>query len=43
MHDLWQSAKDLPIVTGKDIVGGFDVGFDGKIPEQTKDALMQFV
>ena len=43
MHNLWDSAKDIPIVTGKDIVGGFDVGFDSRIPDQTKDELMQFV
>ena len=29
--------------TGSEIVGGFDVGFDGKIAEETKDALMEFL
>ena len=43
MNDLWMNAKDLPIRTGGEITGGFDVGFDGKIPEAVKDELMQFV
>ena len=41
--NLWESAGRLPIQTGKEIVGGFDVGFDEKIPEETRDALMKFV
>ena len=40
---LWQRAKDVRIQTSADIVGGFDIGFDEKIPEETKDALMKFV
>ena len=40
---LWNSAKTLQIKTGPEIAGGFDIGFDSKIPEATKDALMQFV
>lgn len=43
MENLWENAKNLPIQTGKDIVGGFDIGFDDAIPEETRDALMQFV
>lgn len=43
MNDLWNSAGQLPIQTGNDIVGGFDVGFDEKIPEETRDELMKFV
>ena len=43
MNDLWNNAKDLPICAGGEIVGGFDVGFDGKIPDETIDKLMQFV
>jgi hypothetical protein len=43
MNDLWESAKLISIQTGKDIVGGFDVGFDDEIPEATRDELMQFV
>lgn len=41
--NLWESAKLLSIQTGKEIVGGFDVGFDDEISEDTKDALMRFV
>ena len=40
--DLWEQAKSLEIRTSGDIVGGFDVGFDARIPEETKDALMRF-
>lgn len=40
---LWNRAKEFQIKTGPEIVGGFDIGFDSKIPEETKDALMQFV
>lgn len=43
MNDLWESAKLIPIQTGKDIVGGFDIGFDDAIPEATRDELVQFV
>ena len=39
---LWNVAKKVRIQTGPEIAGGFDVGFDGKIPEKTKDALMDF-
>ena len=42
-NHLWNRAKELHIETSPDIVGGFDVGFDKKIPEETKDALMRFV
>lgn len=40
---LWNRAKKVNIQTSPDIVGGFDIGFDDKIPENTKDALMNFV
>lgn len=40
---LWYRAKQNQIQTSPDIVGGFDVGFDCNIPEETKDALMKFV
>ena len=45
MHNdhLWNKAKQVQIQTSPEIVGGFDVGFDAQIPEETKDALMQFV
>ena len=42
-NHLWNRAKEVQIRTSADIVGNFDIGFDSKIPEQTKDALMQFV
>lgn len=42
-NHLWNRAKSLQIQTGPDIVGNFDVGFDARIPEETKDALMRFV
>ena len=43
VNDLWKAAELLPIRTGPEIVGGFDVGFDDQIPEQTKNALMDFI
>ena len=42
-NHLWNRAKNVKIQTGPEIVGNFDVGFDSKIPEATKDALMDFV
>ncbi len=42
-NHLWNRAKEVRIQTTPDIVGNFDVGFDSKIPEETKDALMRFV
>ena len=41
-NNLWEQAKLLDIQTGEDIVGGFSVGFDKAVDEQTKDALMRF-
>ena len=41
--NLWEQARDVKIQISSDIVGGFDVGFDDEIPEETKDALMRFV
>ena len=43
MRNIWEEARTLSIQTGADIVGGFDVGFDKAIPEETKDMLMDFV
>ena len=43
MDNLWEKAKLISVRTGSEIVGGFDVGFDGKIAEETKDALMEFL
>ena len=42
VSNLWDNARQLPIRVGPEIVGGFDVGFDDKIPEQTRDELMKF-
>lgn len=42
-NHLWNRARQVKIQTSSEIVGGFDIGFDGKIPEETKDALMKFV
>ena len=42
-NHLWKRAKEVKIQTASDIVGNFDIGFDDKIPEKTKDALMKFV
>ena len=42
-NHLWNRAKSVKIQTGPEIVGDFDVGFDKKVPEATKDALMDFV
>ena len=42
-NHLWKRAKEVKIQTATDIVGNFDIGFDDKIPEETKDALMKFV
>ena len=42
-NNLWENAVLLQIQTGPDIVGGFDVGFDEKIPESTRDELMRFI
>ena len=42
-NHLWNRAKQVQMQTSGEIVVGFDIGFDGKIPEETKDALMKFV
>ena len=42
-NHLWNRANEIPFQTGPDIAGNFDIGFDSKIPEETKDALMKFV
>lgn len=41
--NLWEQAKQVHIQTSQDITGGFSIGFDDRIPEETKDALMRFV
>ena len=42
MH-LWEQAKAVKIQTGPEIVGGFSLGFDSRIPEETKNILIDFV
>ena len=42
MH-LWEKAKAVCIQTGPEIVGGFSLGFDKRITEETKNALIDFV
>lgn len=41
--NLWLRAKDVHIQTSEDIVPGFDIGFDDKIPEETQNELRKFV
>ena len=43
MDNLWEKSKQLSIQTGSEIVGGFDVGFDKEIGEETQNALMDFL
>lgn len=45
MHDnhLWNKAQSIKIEKTDAIIGGFDVGFDHRIPEESKDFLMDFV
>ena len=42
-NTLWHKASQIKVLTAPHIVAGFDIGFDSKIPEETKDALMHFV
>ena len=42
-NHLWNRARKIKFQVAPEITGGFDIGFDDKIPEETKDALMQFV
>ncbi len=41
--NYWNSAKALSFQLSDEIVGGFDIGFEAGIPEDTKDGLMDFV
>lgn len=43
MTNCWEKAKSVSIRTSQEIVGGFSMGFDPKIPEETKDTLIRFV
>ncbi len=42
-NHLWNRAKNLEIQTGPDIAGNFDIGFDTKISEETREELRRFV
>lgn len=42
-NHLWNRAKNINLQVSADIIGNFDVGFDNKIPEDTKERLMRFV
>ncbi|MBR2420776.1 MAG: hypothetical protein IKB09_00310 [Oscillospiraceae bacterium] len=41
MH-LWEKAKEVKLQTGPEIVGGFSLGCDKRIPEETKQILIDF-
>ena len=41
--NVWDRSHELKIETGPDIVGGFSIGFDDRIDEETKDLLMHYV
>ena len=40
---IWNRAKEVDLRIGPEITGGFSVGFDRGIPEETKNILMDFV
>ena len=42
MH-IWEQAKEVKIQTGEEIVGNFSLGFDKKISEEVKNAMIDFV
>ena len=42
-NHLWNRAKTLEIQTGPEIVGGFSLGFDERIPEEIREELIRFV
>ena len=42
-NHLWNRAQNLEIQTGPEIVGGFSLGFDDRIPEETREKLIRFV
>lgn len=41
-NHLWNRTKTLEIQTGPEIVGGFSLGFDRRIPEETREELTRF-
>ena len=42
-NHLWNKAKAIRFQTGPEIVGGFDVGFDPKVPAETLDRILDFI
>ena len=40
--NIWEHAKDIQIQTSQEIVGGFSLGFDDKLPEENKARLTDF-
>ena len=40
--NYWKEAGALNFQLSEEIVGGFDIGFEAGIPEETQDALMRF-
>ncbi len=40
---LWNRAKTVKLKVSPDITGNFDLGFDSRIPEETKAKLRRFV
>ena len=40
--DLWEKSKHLKMQVSGDIAQGFSLGFDDRIPEQTRNALISF-
>ena len=41
-NHLWNCARGIQIQTSDEIIPGFDVGFDQRICDETKDILMRF-
>lgn len=41
--NLWLRAQNIQIQTSEDIVPGFDIGFDPKIPPETQNELRSVV
>lgn len=42
-NTLWHKASQIEIYTAPNIVGGFDIGFDERIPESTRAEMRAFV
>ena len=42
-NTLWHKASKIKIQTAPSVAGGFDIGFDAKIPEGTKAELRAFI